>query len=216
MLRYWSKETQPSNAARRVPTCRMAKQTMKKQEPSNAPCEQYRKSPRAKWADYNEGDYFVTVCTLGKAHFLGEIHDAEMHLSGIGEYLSKELSSPEKHHSAIQVLSFVVMPNHFHALVRIVDSEAARRVNDCEERVFQGVGTRRAALSHNRTPLLSTFIGGLKSAVTRWAHANNIPFAWQPRYHDHIIRGEKDWNNIADYIENNVALWSFDCYNEKM
>ena len=147
---------------------------------------------------------------------VAEIHDDEMHLSDIGEYLSKELSSPGKHHPAIQLFSFVVMPNHFHALVRIENSEAARRVLDCKERVFQGVGTRRAALSHNRTPLLSTFIGGLKSAVTRWAHANNIPFAWQPRYHDHIIRGEKDWNNIADYIENNVTLWSFDCYNEKV
>ena len=189
---------------------------MEKQKSLNDPCKQYRKTPRAKWADYNEGDYFITVCTQGKAHFFGEIHDGEMHPSSIGQVLSEELSDSERHHPGIKVLSFVVMPNHFHALVRIENSEAARRVLDCKERVFQGVGTRRSALSHNRTPLLSTFIGGLKSAVTRWAHANNIPFAWQPRYHDHIIRGEKDWNNIADYIENNVALWSFDCYNEKM
>ena len=43
---------------------------------------------------------------------------------------------------------------------------------------------------------------------------NNIPFAWQPRYHDHIIRGIDDLNNIGDYIENNVARWSYDRFNQ--
>lgn len=60
--------------------------------------------------------------------------------------------------------------------------------------------------------LLSTFIGSLKSAVTKYAHECGIPFAWQSRYHDHAIRGVDDLNNISRYITNNVANWEKDCF----
>ena len=175
---------------------------------------QYRKSPRAKWADYNEGEYFITVCTQGKEHYFGEIANGEMHLSVLGKYLEKELSNPEKHHPAIKVLCSVVMPNHFHAIVRVEDYQVTSQVTTHEDRLYLGVGTRRAALSHQRLPLLSTYVGCLKAAITRWAHAHDTPFAWQPRYHDHIIRGIKDGNSITEYIKNNVTKWSLDCYND--
>ena len=60
--------------------------------------------------------------------------------------------------------------------------------------------------------LLSTTIGGLKRAVTRFANQNNIPFAWQTRFHDYIVRNQNEMNHIADYIENNVAQWEADVF----
>jgi hypothetical protein len=63
-----------------------------------------------------------------------------------------------------------------------------------------------------RLPLLSTYICSLKAAVTRYAHECGIPFAWQPRYHDHAIRDWKDNNNISQYIENNVMNWEKDYF----
>lgn len=57
---------------------------------------------------------------------------------------------------------------------------------------------------------LSVVIGGLKSAVTRYARANNISFAWQTRFHDRIVRDQYELNRIAEYIENNIARWAFD------
>lgn len=57
---------------------------------------------------------------------------------------------------------------------------------------------------------LSTMIGGFKQSVTRYARQNNIPFAWQTRFHDHIIRDTDEMNRIAKYIENNVAKWEYD------
>ncbi|MHB9056918.1 MAG: transposase [Paludibacteraceae bacterium] len=60
--------------------------------------------------------------------------------------------------------------------------------------------------------LLSVCIGGLKSAVTNYAHTNKINFAWQTRFHDHIIRDTNEMNRIADYIENNVTNWALDCF----
>lgn len=51
---------------------------------------------------------------------------------------------------------------------------------------------------------LASVIRGIKSAVKSYANQNNIPFAWQPRYHDRIIRDSHEMNRIAEYIENNV------------
>ena len=62
---------------------------------------------------------------------------------------------------------------------------------------------------------LSVAVGGFKSAVTKYAGENNIEFGWQTRFHDHIIRNQKEMNRIAEYIENNVAKWKEDCFYEK-
>ena len=53
-------------------------------------------------------------------------------------------------------------------------------------------------------------IGGMKSSVTNFANQNAIPFAWQPRFHDRIIRTTDEINRVAYYIENNVAQWQCD------
>ena len=45
-----------------------------------------------------------------------------------------------------------------------------------------------------------------------FARRNNIEFAWQARYHDHIIRNSCDGNNISDYIKTNVERWANDIF----
>ena len=35
---------------------------------------------------------------------------------------------------------------------------------------------------------------------------------WQRSYHDHIIRGEKDYQKIWEYIDTNVIKWKLDCF----
>ena len=46
----------------------------------------------------------------------------------------------------------------------------------------------------------------------RKIHAN---FAWQPLYHDHIIRDDKSFNNISKYIINNPLNWRDDKFYNK-
>ena len=62
----------------------------------------------------------------------------------------------------------------------------------------------------NKQGKLSTAIGGFKQAVTRFVNQNAIDFAWQHRFHDHIVRDIDELNAIATYIENNVANWKDD------
>ena len=180
-----------------------------------------RKSPRAHWLDYNDGRYFVTVCTHGHEHYLGFIENDVMTLSDVGMFLDNQLRNATMHQSYVSVLQHVVMPNHFHAIIE-VDSEivgtrhgvsvknvgnadAPWRVPTADERMDNGI-------NNNRLPLLSTFICSLKSAVTRYANAHHFSFAWQPRYHDHAIRDHNDYGNISDYITHNVLNWENDCF----
>jgi hypothetical protein len=53
-------------------------------------------------------------------------------------------------------------------------------------------------------------MGGLKSALTKFANLNNIEFAWQTRFYDHIIRDQDEMNRIATYIERNPFNWKDD------
>ena len=62
---------------------------------------------------------------------------------------------------------------------------------------------------------LASIIRGYKSGVKKYATMNNIEFSWQPRFHDHIIRNDKSYNNIQEFIINNPAKWNDDAYHAK-
>ncbi len=49
-----------------------------------------------------------------------------------------------------------------------------------------------------------------KGAVQRVCNKYNFDFAWQPRFHDHIIRNERELGNIRRYIQTNVINWKKD------
>ena len=61
---------------------------------------------------------------------------------------------------------------------------------------------------------ISTIIGSYKSACTR--HINQMfpeaGFRWQERFHDHIIRNERSFDRITQYILNNPQNWEKDCF----
>lgn len=150
-----------------------------------------RKSPRADFHNYSGGDYFVTICTRNKEYYFGKIRNGEMQFTELGEFANAQLASLSSYYGYIEVPLFVVMPNHIHAIIRIIDS---------------------SDLMPRKRTALSVVIGGFKQSVSVYARRNNIEFGWQPRYHDHIIRGTHDGNKIAEYILNNVARWSADCF----
>ncbi len=49
-----------------------------------------------------------------------------------------------------------------------------------------------------------------KRAITIFANKNNIPFAWQPRYYDVILKDQIGFDRVRRYIENNVMKWKTD------
>lgn len=76
-------------------------------------------SARALWHSYDGGAYFVTVCTKNRRHFCGRIRENTMELSGIGQAIHDNLKNVHVHYPYAEIPLFVVMPNHFHAIVFI-------------------------------------------------------------------------------------------------
>ena len=153
-----------------------------------------RKSPRAKWCHYNEGFYFVTICTKNHIHYFGEITDGKMKRTAMGHYVNEMIVSTILHFPNVGIKKYVVMPNHLHLLVLIEGGdESGKAPVSCHG-------------------ILANYVRSLKASVTRYANQEGIPFSWQSRYHDHVIRGVDDMNNISSYIDNNIEKWDLDKY----
>lgn len=54
---------------------------------------------------------------------------------------------------------------------------------------------------------LSSIIRGIKCQLTSFALKNHIPFQWQTRFHEHIVKSEQVFSHIYDYIQNNAINW---------
>ena len=169
---------------------------------------------RAWWHDYNGGAYFVTICTKNREHYFGEIENGQMLLSEIGEFVSKCIEKIPQHNPYATIPKYTIMPNHLHLIVVIsLCRDAPRHVSDNNDESNRDVPWRVSTKDEirqdiaNRQTKLSISIGGFKQSVTRFANENDIEFAWQTRFHDHIIRETDELNRIATYIENNVANW---------
>jgi putative transposase len=62
---------------------------------------------------------------------------------------------------------------------------------------------------------VSTIIRSYKSAVTKHAHRLGFDFAWQTRFYDHLIRNERSFQNISEYLINNPVNWDKDSFKPK-
>jgi REP element-mobilizing transposase RayT len=177
-------------------------------------------SARAVWHDYNGGDYFITICTGSREHYFGEILNGEMMLNVLGLKLNELIVEIQTHHPYAKTPVYQIMPNHVHLIVCIDGTKMKR--NDGSDTACRDVACRVSTTTTANKPnkkmqeiadqcgLLSIAMGGLKSALTKYAHANTIKFEWQTRFHDHIIRDKEEWERIANYIENNPTTWEDD------
>ncbi len=149
------------------------------------------------------GAYFITICTKNRIHFFGTIQNGNMQLSPLGNIVQQEwLQTFElRTDMALTMGAFIVMPNHFHAIIII----GANTYNTDD-----GNGGTFAPQSKN----LASVVRGFKSAVTTQARKmGNTDFNWQPRFHDHIIRDDASFDNIQQYIYNNPSKWDADTFN---
>ena len=77
---------------------------------------------RAWWHDYDGGAYFITICTKDREHYFGEIEDGEMVLSEIGDYSRQCIEQISQHNPYAEIPLYVIMPNHLHMIVFIVET----------------------------------------------------------------------------------------------
>ena len=163
------------------------------------------------WNYANEGAYFITICTKNREHFFGEIIEGKMILNEIGRLTEIEWAKTIeiRQDMNLELGAFVVMPNHFHAIVIIKENEFNNSNNN------DGMSNKPQNQFGPQSKNLAAIIRGFKSAVTAQARKlGNSDFAWQTLYHDHIIRNNQSFENIQNYILNNPEKWDEDNFNK--
>ena len=164
-----------------------------------------RKHNRLKEYDYSQnGYYFITICTAEKSKILCDIPVGancvrpkqsnipvrancvrpQMTFSEIGKLVDENIGILNDTYDTVRVDKYVIMPNHIHLIV---------------------------AIQNGRTqfaPTVSRIIKQFKGKITK-----QVGFCiWQKSFYDHIIRDEKDYLRIWEYIENNPEKWTEDKY----
>lgn len=138
---------------------------------------------RADWHDYNGGIYFVTICCAEKRHYFGEIT--------FDETVGTRFFASANERSSASNLGCLRQRSH-----------EAPEAQD---------------FHHNSR--LASIVGAFKAGVTRQARTRKIASLpangriWQPRYYEHIIRDQRAFENITNYINSNVENWYRDQLN---
>lgn len=159
----------------------------------------HRKSIRLKYYNYSrEGAYFITICIKNRLNLLGNITNAKIELNNYGRTVEKEIIETNKIRKNVKINEYIIMPNHVHLIIEI------------SETLNYEQGVCNTPL---QTPAktIGAIIKGIKSATSR-----QIGYSiWQRNYYEHIIRNEKEYYKIVEYIQNNPLKWEEDEYFEK-
>ena len=168
-----------------------------------------RRSIRLKEWDYTQpGAYFVTICSHTRAPLFGRVVDGDMVLNEYGEIVRACWREIPDHFPHVELDAFVVMPNHIHGIIVIVDHIVG--------------ATHASPLPENVPPRgpasgsLGAIVGSFKSTVTKRINiGRGTPGApvWQRNYYEHIIRNDRALNAIRHYITENPLRWHLDRYN---
>jgi REP element-mobilizing transposase RayT len=166
--------------------------------------------------------YFITICTLNREHFFGEISNATMHMSQTGKLAQQYWYEIPEKFPFVKLDVFVVMPNHIHGIVTIdkTGCDGGKGCRDAINRVSTAATTNTpGGITGNKNPMLhdnlSRVIRWYKGRVSFECRKYNPMFAWQSRFYDHIIRNDKSFQRISEYIRNNPKFWREDKFSWK-
>lgn len=160
---------------------------------------------RLKGFDYNnQGAYFLTICTHNRKQILsrivgGVVPDAPCvtELLFCGRIADKYIKQLNSFYDDIEVISYVIMPNHIHLLLFIKNPESSELLPNGASR------TPPPTAQHSK---VSRFVSTFKRYCNK-EYGSNI---WQRYYYDHIIRSVDDYGEHLQYIYENPIRWKFD------
>ncbi|MDR0206832.1 MAG: transposase [Bacteroidales bacterium] len=199
----------------------------------------HRRSIRLKEYDYSlEGLYFVTICVQNRECLFGEIANGEMMLNTPGQMIEKWCSELSNKFRDIVLDTHIIMPNHIHVIiVNTGNNTVGADLRVCPDenpkmRVCPDENsTLRLCPAENPTlrvcpDILGEHTGSPLHAVVQWLKTMTTneyirgvktlgwkrfdEKLWQRNYWEHIIRNERAYLNILNYIEENPAKWEKD------
>jgi REP element-mobilizing transposase RayT len=153
--------------------------------------------------DYSKpGAYFVTICVKDHGHLFGSIENSVMRENEFGKIVRECWHDLPNHYPAIQLDALVIMPNHIHGIVVIVDDGN-----------IVGAGLKLAPTINAKTTKrhgLPEIIRALKTfSARRINEIRKTPgtHVWQRNYYEHIVRNESALHQIRKYIAENPMNW---------
>ena len=188
-----------------------------------------RRSIRLKDYDYSsEGLYFITLCIADRKNIFGEIINGGMELNSFGKIAAEEWVKTPEIRKNISLGHFIIMPNHMHGIISI-DFSIKPKANENKGkfhspsqtigaiiRGYKGATTKRINNLIRQIKEDSRSTGELQFAPTGdffFIQANKLRgegSIWQRNYYEHIIKTERAYQNISNYILNNPSKWEAD------
>lgn len=155
-----------------------------------------KKSLRSKAIDYSLGRFFVTSQVSFNKSIFGAIVGGKCVLNELGKRVEEYWRGMPDKYPEMVLGDFVVMPNHFHAVVKI-----RRRSGNRE---------------HHLGFLMSRFKGGTGYIYGKMKEAGMVDdigeHLWQYNYWDDLITDAEMEKAVSGYIRNNPSNWSRDRY----
>ena len=140
-----------------------------------------RKPIRIENSNYSTpGAYFITVCIADRKPILWNVGAATCrpNLSKVGTVAETAILQIPEHYPMISVDKYCVMPDHIHMILSINTDEDGRQI---------------------AAPTMSTVVGHMK----RWVSMQIGQSIWQKSFIDRVIRNDKGYRTVWEYIENN-------------
>ncbi|SHJ49964.1 hypothetical protein SAMN02745146_3261 [Hymenobacter daecheongensis DSM 21074] len=166
---------------------------------------------RLRGYDYGQnGAYFVTICTRHRTRYFGEIvvpnHDWDQaHLAPtlVAALVQACWQQIPTRFPFVTLDAFVLMPDHLHGLL-LFDKPTEPVPNLYYENRFTPQRENLAAI-----------LRGFKAGATSQARHAALPLAWQPRYHDRVVRNDLELDKIRSYIITNPSRWQHEHFGEE-
>lgn len=187
------------------------------------PQKHHRRSIRLKGYDYSSaGAYFVTIVTWQRECLLGDVVNGTMNLNRQGHIVHDAWFDLKNHYRHVELGEFVIMPNHVHGIIILVDDSRGGSSVSGETNLpdITPAGMDNLLINQTRPYVkpkprhgLPEIIRAFKSfsakRINRLRRMDGIP-VWQRNYYEHIIRNEREMDNITRYIETNPLRWNDD------
>jgi putative transposase len=167
-----------------------------------------RRSIRLRGYDYTHpGAYFITVCAIRRGPFFGWISDGRVIENGNARIVRDCWSDLPDHYPHVSLDAFVVMPDHIHGIIVLLDTYGAGCKGTgltpapTDGDAFVEVGVRHG---------LPQIVRALKTYSARRINATRgTPGAsiCERGYYERIVRNERELNLTRKYITNNPRNW---------
>ena len=117
----------------------------------------HRRTIRLRHFDYAQpGSYFITIVTHQRECIFGGIANGIMKLNGLGAIAKHQWEKLPKRFPNIELGAFVIMPNHIHGIIEIVDESRRGTAEDCDNHVEP---------SYRRSPTIEKFQKLIKGSI---------------------------------------------------